>query len=161
MTSARNFNIKLEMKTSPLCNIFFFPSAFWAALGCSAALLPVAFVKETTAPSCLEVSIIHQMDHYAPCWTVSSVQRFLPEALKHSISLCECFQTFSIDHTQFAHHPPLAFTFYHFILFVLFFCHLPPNLLNPPRSPILMRRKTETTRIEGRRRQPFLSRGCG
>lgn len=29
------------------------------------------------------------------------------------------------------------------------FSHLPPNLLNPPRSPILMKRRRKTTRIEG------------
>lgn len=28
-------------------------------------------------------------------------------------------------------------------------CHLPPNLLNPPRSPVLMEREREARRIEG------------
>lgn len=45
----------------------------------------------------------------------------------------------------------------------VFYFHLPPNLLNPPRSPILMRRrrKRETTSIEGWSWQRFLSLGCG
>lgn len=103
-----------------------------------------------------------QKHHYSPCWAFSWVQRFLPEALKHSASRW-VFPTFNIYHCTHtvAHHPLLAFTFSFHPFCVLFFCHLPPNLLNPPRSPILMRRKTETTRIEGRRWQPFLSRGCG
>lgn len=43
------------------------------------------------------------------------------------------------------------------LLWLCFFCHLPPNLLNPPRSPILMRRKREATHIEGWCWQRFLS----
>lgn len=39
------------------------------------------------------------------------------------------------------------------------FCHLPPNLLNPPRSPILMKRKRKTAHIEERCWQRFLSMG--
>lgn len=63
-----------------------------------------------------------QKHHYSPCWTFSSVHRFLPEALKHSASLW-AFPTFNIYHHTYtvSHHPLLAFTFSFHPFCVFFF----------------------------------------
>lgn len=59
--------------------------------------------------------------------------------------------------------PPFSLTSSNWtnLLLKCFFFHLPPNLLNPPRSPILMKRKRKTAHIEGWCGQRFLSMGCG
>lgn len=133
-------------------------------MGFLAVLLRVAFEKKKkkiTAPPCLEVLIIHPRSRGTTTPPAGHSPRFRGSYLRpwntrhHSVSVS------NIQHRSHTVPPPPSFSF-HFLIssFLCFvFCHLPPNLLNPPRSPILMRRKTETTRIEGRRWQPFLSRG--
>lgn len=105
--------------------------------------------------------IVHSGDvgcKFLPVRPWNMEQPSLPSQTRCRVALWVLTHIYNVIHTC---PPPPSFNFdsSHFIL--LCFCHLPPNLLNPPRSPILMRRRRETTRIEGWCWQRFLSRGCG
>lgn len=122
---------------------------------------------------------------FTSCGTLQSLNlmRFFSlNVISDHVKLCTCLHSITIirvlhrllqkTHTYISRTFNLLMLWFNWSLFYLrlfklkpfcsrVFCHLPPNLLNPPRSPILMRRKREMTRIEGWCSQRFLSMGCG